>query len=58
MPIESDPNAHNEAYLRAKRDKMGHTLHHQGLAFDEEMIHDEEERDRAAAGGRRGGGDG
>ena len=45
MPIESDPNAHNEAYLRAKRDKMGHSLHHQGLALDEEMIHDEEERD-------------
>ena len=45
VPIESAPNAHNEAYLRAKRDKMGHTLHHQGLALDEEMIHDEEERD-------------
>ena len=45
VPIESDPNPHNEAYLRAKRDKMGHTLHHQGLALDEEMIHDEEERD-------------
>ena len=50
VPIESVPNAHNEAYLRAKRDKMGHILHHQGLALDEEMIHDEEERD--AAGGR------
>ncbi len=24
---------------------MGHSLHHQGLALDEEMIHDEEERD-------------
>ena len=24
VPIESAPNAHNEAYLRAKRDKMGH----------------------------------
>jgi 3,4-dihydroxy 2-butanone 4-phosphate synthase/GTP cyclohydrolase II len=45
VPIESVPNAHNEAYLRAKRDKMGHSLHHQGLALDEEMIHDEEERD-------------
>jgi 3,4-dihydroxy 2-butanone 4-phosphate synthase / GTP cyclohydrolase II len=45
VPIESAPNAHNEAYLRAKRDKMGHVLHHQGLALDEEMIHDEEERD-------------
>jgi 3,4-dihydroxy 2-butanone 4-phosphate synthase/GTP cyclohydrolase II len=49
VPIESVPNAHNEDYLRAKRDKMGHILHHQGLALDEEMIHDEEERD--AAGG-------
>ncbi len=47
VPIESTPNAHNEAYLRTKRDKMGHALHHQGLAFDEEMIHDEEERDAA-----------
>jgi hypothetical protein len=24
---------------------MGHILHHQGLALDEEMLHDEEERD-------------
>jgi hypothetical protein len=28
---------------------MGHTLHHQGLDLDEEMIHEEEERDAAAA---------
>jgi 3,4-dihydroxy 2-butanone 4-phosphate synthase / GTP cyclohydrolase II len=46
VPIESVPNSHNEAYLRAKRDKMGHSLHHQGLALDEEMIHDEHEADR------------
>jgi hypothetical protein len=26
---------------------MGHTLHHQGLALDEEMLHNEEERDTA-----------
>ena len=51
VPIESDPNTHNEAYLRAKRDKMGHSLHHQGLALDEEMIHDEEERDAEGAAG-------
>jgi 3,4-dihydroxy 2-butanone 4-phosphate synthase / GTP cyclohydrolase II len=51
VPIESDPNVHNEAYLRAKRDKMGHVLHHQGLALDEEMIHDEEERDAADGDG-------
>ena len=42
VPIEAAPNAHNEDYLRAKRDKLGHSLHHQGLALDEEMIHDEE----------------
>jgi 3,4-dihydroxy 2-butanone 4-phosphate synthase / GTP cyclohydrolase II len=47
VPIEAPPNAHNASYLRAKRDKMGHSLHHQGLALDEEMIHDEEERDAA-----------
>ena len=40
------PNPHNEAYLRAKRDRLGHTLHHQGLALDEEMLHDEHEHDR------------
>jgi 3,4-dihydroxy 2-butanone 4-phosphate synthase/GTP cyclohydrolase II len=51
VPIESDPNVHNEDYLRAKRDKMGHSLHHQGLALDEEMIHDEEERDARGADG-------
>jgi 3,4-dihydroxy 2-butanone 4-phosphate synthase / GTP cyclohydrolase II len=55
VPIESQPNVHNEAYLRTKRDKMGHILHHQGLDLDEEMLHEEEERDsaqeREAAGG-------
>ncbi len=51
VPIEAVPNAHNEDYLRAKRDKMDHILHHQGLAFDEEMIHEEQEHDRE--GGKR-----
>jgi 3,4-dihydroxy 2-butanone 4-phosphate synthase/GTP cyclohydrolase II len=46
IPIEHVPNPHNEAYLRAKRDRMGHTLHHQGLAFDEEMLADEQHQDR------------
>jgi 3,4-dihydroxy 2-butanone 4-phosphate synthase/GTP cyclohydrolase II len=41
VPIEAVPNRHNTAYLRAKRDKMGHSLHHQGLALDEEMLHEE-----------------
>ncbi|HTX11880.1 MAG TPA: bifunctional 3,4-dihydroxy-2-butanone-4-phosphate synthase/GTP cyclohydrolase II [Solirubrobacteraceae bacterium] len=46
IPIQHVPNPHNEAYLRAKRDRLGHTLHHQGLALDEEMLHDEYEHDR------------
>jgi 3,4-dihydroxy 2-butanone 4-phosphate synthase/GTP cyclohydrolase II len=46
IPIISVPNPHNEAYLNAKRDRMGHTLHHQGLALDEEMIQREHESDR------------
>lgn len=46
IKIEAPPNLHNEEYLRTKRDRMGHILHHQGLALDEEMIHDEKEHDR------------
>jgi 3,4-dihydroxy 2-butanone 4-phosphate synthase/GTP cyclohydrolase II len=46
VPIQPIPNPHNEAYLRAKREKLGHTLHHQGLALDEEMLHAEHEHDR------------
>ena len=38
VPLETRANPHNIRYLTAKRDKMGHTLHHQGLAFDEEMF--------------------
>jgi 3,4-dihydroxy 2-butanone 4-phosphate synthase / GTP cyclohydrolase II len=45
LPIESVPNPHNEDYLRAKRDKMGHALHHQGLPLDEELIHSEHQAD-------------
>jgi 3,4-dihydroxy 2-butanone 4-phosphate synthase/GTP cyclohydrolase II len=45
VPIRSIPNPHNEDYLNAKRDKMGHVLHHQGLPLDEELLHDEHERD-------------
>lgn len=47
VPIQPTPNPHNEAYLRAKRDRMGHTLHHQGLPLDEEMLLDEQRADRA-----------
>ncbi len=45
LPIQSVPNPHNEAYLRQKRELLGHTLHHQGLPFDEELIHDEHQKD-------------
>jgi 3,4-dihydroxy 2-butanone 4-phosphate synthase/GTP cyclohydrolase II len=42
VPIEHAPNPHNRDYLRAKKNRMGHTLHHQGLALDEEMLHEEQ----------------
>ncbi len=44
VPIVHAPNPHNEAYLRAKQERMGHTLHHQGLALDEQLVHDERHR--------------
>jgi 3,4-dihydroxy 2-butanone 4-phosphate synthase/GTP cyclohydrolase II len=46
VKIEAPPNVHNEGYLQTKRDRLGHTLHHQGLALDEEMLHDEQLGDR------------
>jgi 3,4-dihydroxy 2-butanone 4-phosphate synthase/GTP cyclohydrolase II len=46
VAIEHVPNEHNLAYLRAKKERMGHLLHHQGLALDEEMIHEEQQRDK------------
>jgi 3,4-dihydroxy 2-butanone 4-phosphate synthase/GTP cyclohydrolase II len=51
VPIVHAPNPENEAYLRAKRDRMGHTLHHQGLPLDEEMIQSEHVHDREAGRG-------
>jgi 3,4-dihydroxy 2-butanone 4-phosphate synthase/GTP cyclohydrolase II len=41
VPIQHAPNPHNLAYLDAKRDKMGHILHHQGMALDEQMLAEE-----------------
>ena len=38
MPIEVGPGDENLDYLRAKRDKMGHILHHQDLRFDDASI--------------------
>jgi 3,4-dihydroxy 2-butanone 4-phosphate synthase/GTP cyclohydrolase II len=52
LPIEHPATEHNREYLRAKRDRLGHKLHHQGLALDEEMIHEEEAHDRAKKGER------
>ncbi len=45
IPIQSVPNQHNEEYLRTKRERLGHTLHHQGLPLDEELLHDERQQD-------------
>ena len=41
IPIEQAPNPNNAAYLRTKRDKLEHTLHHQGLDLDAELLHSE-----------------
>ncbi len=46
VPIEQAPNPENLAYLRTKRDKLGHTLHHQGLDLDAELLRAERERAR------------
>ena len=51
IPIVHAANPHNEAYLRAKRERLGHTLHHQGLALDEQMVHEEQMHDREAGRG-------
>ncbi|WP_256465838.1 bifunctional 3,4-dihydroxy-2-butanone-4-phosphate synthase/GTP cyclohydrolase II [Conexibacter sp. S30A1] len=53
LPIVHPANPHNRAYLRAKRDRMDHMLHHQALGLDDEMIHDEQTEDRER--GRRSG---
>jgi 3,4-dihydroxy 2-butanone 4-phosphate synthase/GTP cyclohydrolase II len=55
VPIVSVANPHNESYLATKRDRMGHILHHQGLALDDEMIHDEQERDGRSGSGQSDG---
>jgi 3,4-dihydroxy 2-butanone 4-phosphate synthase/GTP cyclohydrolase II len=46
LPIAHAPTEHNRDYLRTKRDRMGHILHHQGLALDEQMLHEEHVKDR------------
>ena len=44
IPIEPAPNEHNQAYLRTKAQRLGHTLHHQGLNLDEQLLHGERRR--------------
>jgi 3,4-dihydroxy 2-butanone 4-phosphate synthase/GTP cyclohydrolase II len=46
IPIEQVPGEHTRDYLRAKRDRLGHTLHHQGLPLDEQLFQEEREADR------------
>jgi 3,4-dihydroxy 2-butanone 4-phosphate synthase/GTP cyclohydrolase II len=36
LPIEVAPNPENARYLSAKREKLGHRLHHQDLRFEED----------------------
>jgi 3,4-dihydroxy 2-butanone 4-phosphate synthase/GTP cyclohydrolase II len=53
VPIETAPNEHNLAYLRAKRDKLGHHLrfHHQHLKLQEGALPSEPPREAGAAAG-------
>jgi 3,4-dihydroxy 2-butanone 4-phosphate synthase/GTP cyclohydrolase II len=53
VPIEHAPNPHNLAYLDVKRTKMGHTLHHQGMKLDEQMIAEEVRDDQSALDAQR-----
>jgi 3,4-dihydroxy 2-butanone 4-phosphate synthase/GTP cyclohydrolase II len=54
IPIEHAPNPHNEAYMRTKAHRMGHTLHHQGLNLDAEMLQGEHMQDRKQGQDRAG----
>jgi 3,4-dihydroxy 2-butanone 4-phosphate synthase/GTP cyclohydrolase II len=49
VPIQAVPNPHNEEYLRTKRDRLGHTIHHQGLPLDELMLHEERAGDEESS---------
>ena len=51
VPIIHAPNPHNERYLAAKRDRLGHTIHHQALPLDEEMVAEAHRAERARAEG-------
>jgi 3,4-dihydroxy 2-butanone 4-phosphate synthase / GTP cyclohydrolase II len=49
LPIVHAPNPHNERYLRAKRDRLGHRIHHQALPLDEELLQAEHREDERRA---------
>ena len=53
LPIEHAPDDAQPRLPAHEEDRMGHLLHHQGLALDEEMIHDERVQDRERAEARR-----
>jgi 3,4-dihydroxy 2-butanone 4-phosphate synthase/GTP cyclohydrolase II len=36
VPLEVEPHAENVRYLRTKREKLGHRLHHQGVRLERE----------------------
>jgi 3,4-dihydroxy 2-butanone 4-phosphate synthase/GTP cyclohydrolase II len=40
VPLEVDPKHTNLRYLRAKKEKLGHILHHQGLQYGEDKRKD------------------
>ncbi|MGI8946316.1 MAG: bifunctional 3,4-dihydroxy-2-butanone-4-phosphate synthase/GTP cyclohydrolase II, partial [Thermoleophilaceae bacterium] len=46
IPIEQAAGEHNRDYLRTKAQRLGHLLHHQGLALDEQMLHEQRRKDR------------
>jgi 3,4-dihydroxy 2-butanone 4-phosphate synthase/GTP cyclohydrolase II len=58
VPINATPNSHNEDYLRVKRERLGHGLHHQGAGLDEELIHREHLRDAGLPSEENGAADG
>ena len=41
VPIEVPPNAENLRYLRTKKEKLGHRLHHQDLRYEVENARDD-----------------
>ena len=41
VPLEMKPTGANVNYLRVKKEKMGHILHHQGLQYADSKGKDE-----------------